>query len=92
MVRLLVLNAKDHVAVVADSLCAGEYGFYRLNGQDVAVQAIVDIPKYHKIAIKAASKGEKVLKYGEVIGHALRDISVGDHVHTQNLSDLREDL
>lgn len=92
MVRLLVLNAKDHVAVVADPLCAGEFGVFKMDGQDVTVQAIVDIPKYHKIAIKPVFKGENVLKYGEVIGRALQDIPVGDHVHTQNLSDLREDL
>lgn len=91
MVRLLVLNSKDHVAVAAEALAAGEYGVYRMSGEDVMVQALVDIPKYHKIAIKAAVKGENVLKYGEVIGRALQDIPVGDHVHTQNISDYRED-
>ena len=91
MVRLLVLNPKDHVAVVAEALPAGAYGVYTMNGEDVTVQALVDIPKYHKIAVKAAAKGENVLKYGEVIGRALQDIPVGDHVHTQNISDFRED-
>ena len=91
MVRLLVLNSKDHVAVAAEALAAGEYGMYRMSGEEVKVQALVDIPKHHKIAIKAAVKGENVLKYGEVIGRALQDIPVGDHVHTQNISDYRED-
>jgi len=92
MVRLLVMNPKDHVAVVAEDLPAGEVGLYVVNGEEHKVQALVDIPKFHKIAIKAAKKDEDVLKYGEVIGYALKDIPVGDHVHTQNISDFRKDL
>jgi len=91
MVRLLVLNPKDHVAVVAEALPAGAYGVYAENGVDVKIQALTDIPKYHKIAIKAVAKGENVLKYGEVIGRALEDIPVGAHVHAHNISDFRED-
>ena len=91
MVRLLIMNPKDHVAVVAEALPAGEYGVGLLNGEEIKIQALCDIPKYHKIAIKAAKKDEDVLKYGEVIGYALCDIPVGDHVHTQNISDMRKE-
>ena len=90
MVRLLIMNPKDHVAVVAEALPAGEYGVGVFNGEEVTVQALTDIPKFHKIAIKPAQKGEDVIRYGEVIGHALCDIAVGDHVHTQNIDDRRE--
>ena len=38
------------------------------------------------------AKGEPIVKYGEHIGVAACDIHVGDHVHTHNVADHREDL
>jgi altronate dehydratase small subunit len=35
------------------------------------------------------SKGQDVLKYGEVIGQATQDISEGKHVHVHNVESLR---
>ena len=90
MVRLLIMNAKDHVAVVAEPLAAGECATGIFNGEEVTVKALTDIPKYHKIAIRPAATGDNVIRYGEVIGRALCDIAVGDHVHTQNIDDRRE--
>ncbi len=43
------------------------------------------IPRGHKIATAAIAKGEKVIKYNQIIGYAAEDISAGDHVHTQNV-------
>jgi hypothetical protein len=37
--------------------------------------------------VRDIKAGESVRKYGEVIGHATQDISLGGHVHTQNISD-----
>lgn len=39
----------------------------------------------HKIALEDIKKGENVIKYGYPIGHAIEDISAGDHVHTHNI-------
>lgn len=44
-----------------------------------------DIKRGHKFATKPIKAGEKVIKYGEVIGHATEDITVGAHVHLHNL-------
>lgn len=44
-----------------------------------------DIPKYHKVCIAAAKKGDVLYKYGEAIGYAQCDIEEGDYVHTHNL-------
>ena len=44
-----------------------------------------NIPAGHKIAIKDVKKGEKVIKYGEVIGVAKEDIKTGDWVHVHNV-------
>ena len=45
----------------------------------------VNIEDGHKYAIKPIRKGENIIKYGQPIGHALLDISVGEHVHTHNV-------
>jgi urease beta subunit len=34
-------------------------------------------------------EGDKVIKYGAVIGQATRPIRVGDHVHVHNMKSLR---
>ncbi len=44
-----------------------------------------DIKRGHKFAVKPILAGEKVIKYGEVIGHATENIAVGAHVHLHNL-------
>jgi len=44
------------------------------------------IPQGHKISIKEIKKGEKIYKYGQIIGEAIKDIKIGDHVHEHNLS------
>ena len=43
------------------------------------------IPAGHKFALKDISKGETVIKYGQVIGRATCDIKKGDWVHTHNV-------
>ena len=40
----------------------------------------------HKIARRALAAGETVIKYGCPIGHAVRPIASGEHVHTHNLA------
>ncbi|MBQ8392439.1 MAG: altronate dehydratase [Clostridia bacterium] len=39
----------------------------------------------HKYALYPIKCGENVIKYGSPIGHAIADISVGEHVHTHNM-------
>ena len=44
-----------------------------------------DVPKGHKIAMRAIAAGEEVHKYGFVIGKASQAIAAGDHVHSHNM-------
>jgi len=48
-----------------------------------------DIPYGHKIALTDIKAGEHIMKYGESIGAASRDISAGEHVHVHNMVSLR---
>ncbi len=45
----------------------------------------VNLSDGHKYALVDIKAGEKVIKYGNPIGHATVDIKKGDHVHTHNL-------
>ena len=75
------VDPRDHVATALRDLAAGET--LDLHGQAIVARA--DIPKGHKIAVRAVAKGEDVLKYGWPIGRATADIAVGDHVHVHNV-------
>ena len=59
-----------------------------INGKDnvgINLTAEGNIPAGHKFALKDISKGEYVIKYGEIIGKATSDIKKGEWVHTHNV-------
>ncbi len=43
------------------------------------------VPAGHKYALRAIGNEEAIIKYGEVIGRATRDIAKGEWVHTHNV-------
>ena len=43
----------------------------------------------HKFSLNFIDKGDKIIKYGEVIGVATADIKKGKHVHIHNIKSLR---
>ena len=63
---------------------------------DNVVVAIEPVKKgetvYHKLAACDIAKGQPIVKYGEHIGLAARDIKAGEHVHCHNLEEHRENL
>ena len=81
----VIIDEKDNVVVAIRQLEAGADVAYPLpaggEGHVVTKEAI---PLFHKIARTDIKKGDKVVKYGEYIGVATRDISQGEHVHTHN--------
>ena len=79
--RLVLLAPEDNCVVVAQSLRAGES--VTIDGAAVDVAKAVGVG--HKLARRAIAKGEKVLKYGAIIGTASTPIARGEHVHTHNL-------
>lgn len=44
----------------------------------------VNITDGHKYAVRDIACGENIVKYGNPIAHATRDIKMGEHVHTHN--------
>ncbi|KUP92946.1 UxaA family hydrolase [Tritonibacter horizontis] len=74
----LCLHDADNVLVALRTVPDGT----ALPGNVTAREAV---PAGHKIALRAISAGENILKYGQIIGTALVDIAPGAHVHVHNL-------
>jgi altronate hydrolase len=77
----LLLRADDDVVVVTRELTAGT-SVVTATGTVVVRD---DVPRSHKLAVRAVPAGSPVHKYGQSIGLATVDIAAGDHVHVHNL-------
>jgi len=86
----LLLNDCDNVATIFGEVKKGqEIKVYDKKGNYNTVKVIDKISYGHKVAINAINKGEKIIKYGEVIGLATINIKLGEHVHIHNLESIR---
>lgn len=81
MRKLLILDARDNVAVCLVDLEAGDL----IEQDNIEIKVINRIARGHKIASKEIAKGEGIIKYGERMGHAVAPIAVGEHVHIHNI-------
>jgi len=80
--RVILLAPQDNCVAVAASLAAGEHVL--IDGADVLIDKPVGIG--HKLARRSIAPGEKILKYGAVIGSATQPIARGAHIHLHNLA------
>lgn len=78
MKKTIVITPQDSVGVALAPLKKGQL----VEG----VTLTEDIEKGHKFALKDIKSGEKVIKYGEVIGRATADIVPGEHIHSHNMA------
>lgn len=89
-VKAIVLNNKDNVAT-----CTSEAGvddvIECLGGNGGSIKTVERIPIWHKVALKPIAKGDKVIKYGEMIGEALIDIPKGGWVSHENIYSVPRD-
>ena len=85
MKALLVISDRDNVATALETLAAGR----DLRVGDAAIRLREEIPRGHKVAVRAIAAGEPVVKYGSPIGIATADIAAGAHVHTHNVASSR---
>ena len=91
MVDFLVHEKKDTVGVATVDIPKGKkaIGKFMDTQEDVKIEAIVDIPLGHKIALIQHSTDDSVIKYGFDIGKVVEPIKTGDHVHIHNLKTRR---
>lgn len=89
--KFLVHHEKDNVGVAVADIKKGEKvrGYYLEGGRWIELEALDDIPLGHKIALQDLSKKDLIIKYGEVIGEAVKGIKKGEHVHIHNIKSRR---
>lgn len=75
------IHGKDNVAVAIAPIPGGSE--ISISGTDITLAE--NIPQGHKFALLPIKKGETILKYGNPIGTASRDIQQGEWVHTHNI-------
>jgi len=89
--KALKIDEKDNVATALFDIDPNS--MVRIIGESnpdkIEIKVNSRIPMGHKIALTDIGKGEKVIKYGEVIGVATEYIKKGDWVHTHNLDSIR---
>ena len=85
MKKILIMHADDNIGNAMEDLEPGDTCGGKHSGMMQTFTAVEKVPFAFKIAIKDIPKGSRILKYGEVIGEASRDIAVGECVHVHNV-------
>lgn len=79
---VLLMSPDDNCVIAPTALRAGTPvlidGAAVLLSQDIAIG--------HKLARVALAVGDKVLRYGAIIGSVTQPIAAGEHIHTHNLA------
>ena len=92
MRNAMIIDPQDNVAVAIEPIAKGETATYVCESKEFSLPVLEDITIYHKLAACDIAKGQPIVKYGEHIGLAARDIKAGEHVHCHNLEEHRENL
>ena len=87
--KAIVLNGKDNVATALADLAAGEIVALEVDKKPVSVKVVNPIQFGHKFSLVDIKSGAAIIKYGEVIGEATKDIATGEHVHVHNVASTR---
>ncbi len=87
--KAIVLNSRDNVATALIDLCAGDTVEFEVDKKPISVKLANPIQFGHKFSLVDIKTGSPILKYGEVIGEATKDIKTGEHVHVHNVASTR---
>lgn len=82
-----LIDQNDNVITVVADCKAGDQITVRFQEQEFTYTCNQEVPYGHKVATVAIQEGSPVIKYGEAIGRASRDIAAGDWVHIHNVRD-----
>lgn len=81
MSNLLLMSPDDNCLIARTELKSGDVVL--IDG--VSVTLTQDIHIGHKLARRALGVGDKVLRYGALIGSVTQPTAIGQHIHTHNL-------
>ena len=79
----IIVDPKDNVAVALTDISEGET-ICLPNGEKF--QALASIGFSHKVLLKDLSKGDDIIKYGEIIAQVNQDVKQGEWIHVHNLN------
>ncbi|MGM0602042.1 MAG: UxaA family hydrolase [Bacillota bacterium] len=87
----LLMDEKDNVATIFfETSENSQIRVLKKDGQEKSLlESKEKIPFGHKIAVEDINKSEEIVKYGEVIGKASKNIKAGEYVHVHNLDSTR---
>lgn len=89
--RAIFISQADNVATIVHT-APGLTGYRIMNktGQGAReIQTAGPVEVGHKIALVPIPASGGIVKYGEVIGRATKNICTGDHVHVHNMESCR---
>ena len=89
MAQYILNDQKDNVVTALTKLEKGQVIHLESKERILNITLKDSIPFAHKFAITEIRKGDEIIKYGESIGMATRDIQAGEHVHVHNLQSIR---
>ncbi len=86
--KAIQIDAKDNVATATSIVEAGEEVEVLSPDGDVVLKAkpVERLIFGHKIALTDLKVGDKIVKYGQVIGVASKEVKVGEWLHTHNVN------
>lgn len=87
--RIIILNSKDNVGIIKKDVSPGEKIIINKEKFQNLIEVKDNIPYRFKIALKNIDIGETIIKSGEIIGKAKKEIQKGEMVHVHNIEGSR---
>ena len=87
--KAILLKKMDNVATALIDIEPDDNIPVKVDDSIINVSIKNQIPFGHKFAVTDISAGDDIIKYGEVIGRATKDIVKGSHAHVSNIESLR---
>ena len=84
-INAILIHEDDNVVTVLVDIEKDDVVVFQKGDEIITLNVIDKIPVYHKTAVTDLKKGTAVLKYGQVIGKAIAEITRGSHVHDHNI-------
>lgn len=78
---IIKIDQKDNVVVATKDITKNQ----TISIENEVIKTLNEIPQGHKIAMEDIDQGDKIKKYGSVIGEAKANIRKGEWVHSHNL-------
>lgn len=88
-IRAIIMKPNDTVCTAVESIAVNMNIIAECGGTKLDIRVTDNIPAGHKFALRKIQNGEAVVKYGEIIGLATKDIQPGQHVHVHNIESCR---